>query len=366
MRKLLFLILFIIFTGCFRDEEINNTPIKIPEYVGFLMFRDLEAPDHTHKIAVIDLEKDSIIGEHIVTRKGFIESFCLGPDGMLYIPYECEEFPIAGKIVSVFDPEMGEEICRINTPRSPVTIHRLPNDEAFIFHYFRPFGDSDWVNSVIDLKTRTFKKKIYGLWGTSANQEIIYSSDSSKIWITDNEPHPSIVRFYPDVDTVGETYQFQWEYNGETPRFISCRFITDTKFYALTECPVGLFIYDFPSCSIKKFIPFDIGSYFILQLPNDKAYISHTIWTEEPGSGVIDNYITVINTETDEVIKRIYFNDFYGPYWMAYSKELNKVYVSSDYQYKIAVINPDNDSVIKIIKPNKNREISAFLLILNK
>ncbi len=144
------------------------------------------------------------------------------------------------------------------------------------------------------------------------------------------------------------------------------KFITGSKIYTIGSYPSSLTIYDFPACSITKFVMFDILPSFILPLPNNKAYISHIIFPPNPGSGVNDNFITVINTQTDEVIKKVYLGDFYGPDYMEYSYAMNKVYIISNYQHKIAVLNPDNDSVIKIISTSKDYEISGLKFIVNK
>ncbi len=138
---------------------------------------------------------------------------------MLYIPIDLKVFDnVPGNYVNIFDPEKGEVIGKIDIGiNCPSTIHRLPNDEAFVFHYFKPAGDTDFVQTVIDLKTKTFRKKIVKDLGCIGNREIFYSPDSS-IWIIKCSPHPHMFRFYTDVDTLGEVYYFEWKYNDYAPQ----------------------------------------------------------------------------------------------------------------------------------------------------
>lgn len=128
-------------------------------------------------------------------------------------------------------------------------------------------------------------------------------------------------------------------------------------------------VYDFPSLKILKYIPLPInmtgfGS-SLITLPKNKVYVSYAICRGFPGHGVDDKYIYVLDGTSDEIIKKIDCGIF-GPYLMAYSPSLNKVYVSSDYEKKVSVIDPNTDSVLKVLVGGEGEAFSGTRIIVNK
>uniref|UniRef100_A0A7C4U675 YncE family protein n=1 Tax=candidate division WOR-3 bacterium TaxID=2052148 RepID=A0A7C4U675_UNCW3 len=362
-----------------KEEELNNTPIELPEYVCYALHQDYSKG--SFYITIIDMEKDSIVCNHRVSIKEWIEDFCLGPDNMLYLPVSEKSLEGgSGEVVYIFDPSSGKREGEIKTSKSPTDIFRISDNEAFIFHYFRYYGDTASVNTVIDLQEKNVRKKILANIGGTGYNEIFFSPDS-EIWIYVAKEanwgewyeHNFIWRFYPDVDTLGERIEFEDEYNGYKFQVFSLKFVSSNKIYAVVSAVKDehgyftyLVVYDFPSCRINKVVQIEhivAGGAYILVLPNNKVYISRYLSPGIPGSGVEDNYIMVVDATTDEIIKMV--KVCYGPFMMAYSKELNKVYIASAYQHKFAVLNPETDEVIKIIN-GKNVEISSMRVITNK
>ncbi len=367
--------------SCFKEEDLGNKPIDIPEYVCYALFRAGEDDNSVRDyIIVIDMEKDSIIGIHKVSTKGhWVTDFCLGRDGYLYFVL------ITAGYVQKFDPKKGEIIDELKIPSSAGSIYSIPNDEAFILQYFRGAGDTALENSVIDLKNFTYKKKIDAYLGGCAYRGEVFFSPDSEVWIYISRsssspflPHNKMVKFYPVVDTLGEVLEFEDEYNGDRIRVDAIMFLSNDKIYAkcmrvlpdesggVEECVV---VYEFPSLQILKYIPLNlpmVGSgRSIITLPNNKVYVSYYIVAGEEGHRIDDKYIYVFDGTNDEFIKKVDCG-LYGPYIMEYSPSLNKVYVFSGYEKKISVINPMTDEVIKVLVFGEGETFLGSRIIVNK
>ncbi|MCK4524739.1 hypothetical protein KAU15_07415, partial [candidate division WOR-3 bacterium] len=168
---ILFLITLFIIINCscsmFNNDDLGNIPLDIPNHVLYGMLHTNGA-DY---ITVIDMEKDSIIGYYRVTKEGeCIGDFCLGSDNFLYLTID----PLlsSSNEVRIFDPKKGKIVGEITTEYYPQTIFLLPENKAFIFHYFVKAGDSAVTNSVIDLTNKTVIKKIISYLGGTGFQEM--------------------------------------------------------------------------------------------------------------------------------------------------------------------------------------------------
>jgi hypothetical protein len=348
MKKnlLILLFIFLIISSCncnlFNNDDLGNTPLDIPDYVLYGML-------HTNGvdyITVIDMEKDSIVGYYRVTKEGeYIGDFCLGSDNLLYITISPLE-KISSEI-RIFDPKEGKIVGKIIDEYSPEIIFPLPNDEAFVFHYFVQAGDSATTNSILDLKNKIVIKKIISNLGGPGYKEI-FCSPSNDYWIFSNFPVSDdtyIIEFLAGPDTLGERILFKKDYNGSNIDPTLTKFVSDTKIYARCDEIFGVVVYEFPSGEPKNIIPLEIKPVDILALPNGRVYVAQYDYY---GLETTDNYITVIDAESDAVIKRI--NVCPGPDYLAYSEAMNKLYMGSLYENSIAVVDPNTDSLIKLIK----------------
>lgn len=332
----------------FNNDDLNNTPLDIPDYVLYGML-------HTNKgyyITIIDMEKDSIVGYYRVSKKDeFIDDFCIRNDNFYVTMSFTDMFgpigPTGGNDIKVISSEFGTEIGNIETASSPSSIFVLPNNKAFVFHYFIESGDSAMTNSIIDLDKKTVIKKIISNLGGPGYQEM-FTSPNNDIWIFSDSPKSEdtyIIKFVEGPDTLGNRVLLEQEYNGMILEPSLAKFVSENKVYAICYAQSGIAVYDFPSGKVKNFISVEKGSESMLPLPNGKVYISHFDYSCNDGS---DNHITVIDANSDAVINEI--NVCSGPFYITYSKTLNKVYVGSVHENCIAVIDPNTDSLIKIIK----------------
>ncbi len=357
MKKNLLILLFIFFiiSSCncnlFNNDDLGNTPISIPEYALYGMLKTNEA-DY---VAVIDMEKDSIVGYQRITKeREYIEDFCLGSDNLLYIPitysylYMVEEI---GNEIRILDPKEGTIEGTITTEYCPQVIFLLPDNKAFVFHYFVKTGDTAMTNSIIDLDKRIVIKKIISYLGGGGENDI-FQDFNGQFWILSNSPVSDstyIIKYLTSTDTLGERVLLDNEFNGSQFYISSAFFVSETKLYGKTYSQQkGIAVYDFPSGKITGFIETSEtieSERHIIFLPNNKVYVSHADYSCTDGS---DNYIEVIDANTDAVIKTIEVCK--GPAYMIYSEAMNKVYIGSIHENAIAVVDPNTDTLIKIIK----------------
>ncbi len=382
MRNVFVILIILTLFGCFncqKEEELNNKPIDIPEYVCYALFRAGEDNSAKDYIVVIDTQKDSVLGIHQVSKKGeWVVDFCLYDDRYLFFILQTSSY------VRKFDAEKGEIIGELKTPAiGGGSILSIPNDEAFIVHGFKISGDSACVNSVIDLKSFTYRKKLITNLGGAGYDELAISPDSevwvykSRLWTSPFYPHNMLVKFYPDVDTLGEVLEFEDQYNGDRIRVDAFQFLSNEKLYAkctrvkpdeneeVEHCVV---VYKFPSLQILRYIPLPLkmvgAARSLLTIPNNKIYVSYSICSGQDGHRIDDKYIYVFDGTNDEFLKKMDCG-IYGPFLMTYLPSLNKVYVFSAYEKKISVIDPNTDEVLKILKFGEG-EIIGTRIIANK
>jgi len=350
MKNNLLILLFILFilSSCncnlFDIDALGNTPLDIPEYVLYGLLRT----DKGDYITVIDMEKDTIVGYYRVTKEGkdeYIGDFCLGYDNLLYMTISPLD-KISSEI-RIFDPKEGKIVGKIIDEYCPETIFLLPNDEAFVFHYFVLAGDSAVTNSIVDLKNRLVIKKIISYLGGTGYCEI-FNSPNNDIWIFSDSPISDdnyIIRFIDGPDTLGERILLKIENDGIVLDPNSAVFVSQNKIYAESSSQSKIIVYDFPSGEVKNIIPFEIGPVYMAVLPNGKVYVAHYKYYCPERN---DNYISVIDASNDVVIKRITVCP--GPDYITYSDAINKLYIGSLYENCIAVVDPNTDSLIKLIK----------------
>jgi len=376
MKKnlLILLFIFIIISSCncnlFNNDDLGNTPISIPEYALYGMLKTNEA-DY---VAVIDMEKDSIVGYQRITKeREYIEDFCLGSDNLLYIPitysylYIVEEI---GNEIRILDPKEGTVEGTITTDYCPKSITLLPDNKAFVFHYFVKTGDTAETNSIIDLGGKAVIKKIISYLGGGCVGNEIFQDLNNEFWIFSNSPvsdNTYIIKYLTSIDTLGERVLLDNEFNGSQFYTSSAFFVSETKLYAKAYSPQnGITVYDFPSGKITGFIETSEtieSNMRIIFLPNNKVYVSHNDYSCTDGS---DNYIEVIDANTDAVINTIEVCK--GPFYMVYSEAMNKVYIGSIHENSIAVVDPNTDTLIKIIKGDAkgSEENRYYRLLTNK
>ena len=338
--------------------ELNNAPIELPEYV--LYAHHIARGKDGACIAVIDVEKDTIVGyRNISVGYEYITDFCLGRDGMLYLALADKKLSF-GNVVRVFDPAKGVIIDEITTPPCPQSIYALPNDEALIIHHFFRAGDTAATNTVLDLAKRVVRKKIIANIGFGMQDEVFFSPQN-EVWIYTVRdpsalpiPHDKIVKFIPVKDSLADVIFLEDAVGNDTTDCGFAVFVGNEKIYigcelrrAGSPTGVGIVINEFPSGKLLKFIKTEHFPVDILVLPDNKVYVSHCEAGFE-GAGVVDNYITVIDGNTDEILKKV--TVCRGPNFMVYSKSLNKVYIGSYYDNCIAVVDPTADTLIKLIK----------------
>ncbi|HAV91886.1 TPA: hypothetical protein DCW38_01730 [candidate division WOR-3 bacterium] len=350
MKKNLLILLFIFFiiSSCncnlFEDDDFNNTPLDISDYALYGMLQT----EGEFYMTVIDMERDSIIGYQQITREyEFVLSFCLGTDNMIYIPMYYAHFDWdVGNEIRIFDPKEGRITGAIKTEYFPVSISLLPDNKAFLFHYFVKTGDTAMTNSIIDLGGKVVIKKIISYLGNVIDREI-FQDFNDDFWVFSNSPVSDdtyIIKYLTSTDTLGERVLLDNDFNGRQFDPSSAIFVSETKLYTQDYPQKGIVVYDFPSGKITDFIELSSGPDDIVLLPNNKVYVSHADYSCTEGT---DNYIKVIDTNTDAVIKTIEVCK--GPAYMIYSKAMNKVYVGSIHENAIAVIDPNTDTLIKII-----------------
>ena len=354
MKKNLLILLFILFiiSSCscnlFNNDDLGNTPLDIPEYVLYGRLVTNEA----NYVTVIDMEKDSIIGYQKITKeREYIEDFCLGSNNLLYIPITYSYLYIIeedGTEIRILDPKEGTIEGSITTDYCPKHIKLLPNNKAFVFHYFVKTGDTATTNSIVDLNAKVVIRKIISYLGGGVIEEI-FQDFNDEFWILSSSPVSEstyIIKYLTSTDTLGERILLDTDFNGLQICLGSAIFVSKTKLYATDYSHKGIITYDFPSGEIVNFIETSKGPFGIIFLPNNKIYVSHCDNSYPDGSG--DNYITIIDANNDVIIKTIEVCK--GPTYMVYSEAMNRVYISSDYENSIAVVDPTNDSLITIIK----------------
>ncbi len=373
IKNLRIVILILFFLGnCkiwTKSEKLDNEPVKIPEYV---LYAHYIARGEDACITIIDMEKDSIVGRHkISTGSEYITDFCLGPDGMLYFTVSDKNWTELGTTVKIFDPHTGEVQGKIKVDARPCVIWRVPNNEAFVFHYRRALSDSLFFNTVIDLVTHKVRKIIKANLGGIPSSELFFSPDDSVWIIASKELFPlykqsRMFKFLPGEDVLSDTVMLDCDaVNGDSVWVMDIDFVTKNKLYA-TVAPIdttyatyGILILEYPSGKQLKFIP-ENGVGGILVLPDNKVYIAQCVsWVIGPG----ENYIIVIDGMSDEMLKKIAIPRTPGPV-MEYSPSLNKVYVPL-YGGYIGVINSETDELVKIIRDESFSDtLSTYVRII--
>ena len=375
MKRLLMIILVFI-SGCFlrHVEELNNTPIDVPENVCYVMFKYDDGEERKTCICAIDMDSDSIVGiQQVAYNNEGIYNFCMNSDGLLFFPIHDScygERP--GHSVRVFDPASGKEVCKIPTPNCPDNIYRLPGDEGFMLHYFRYWSDSMATNSVIDLKSCRFRKHILKNLGGMMSGDVVIAPDSS-VWIGAGRdagfgtfPHAHLIRFYPGPDTFGDSVILEDDYNDDYfLDYTDICFASMNKIYAGcyprsgdTFLNPGMAVYEFPSGRRLKYVPVEGGEYCdeVILVGNNKVYVSVSKYI---GDVSRTRYIYVFDTGSDEIIKRVDLGNV--PHYMAYSPYKEKVYVQTGGNRhditpylppEIVVIDARTDEVIKRIDLN--------------
>ncbi|MEO0115084.1 MAG: hypothetical protein ABIK93_06365 [candidate division WOR-3 bacterium] len=321
---------------CRKPDELNNTPIGIPPYVAYA----LRHVGGAVTVTVIDMEKDSIVGIHRVAKgREYLSDLALGPDSMLYLTMSDKDLDHTGKVIRIFDPEEGKIIKDVEVDLDPERIYALPNGKAIIAHQLRRFIDTSFITTVFDMRSQNVRKIIK--MKTILGSVLFHPSNEIYFFYLYLPPffdQSILFRYDQENDTLAEKTILSDTLNTEV-----IVFGTATKLYSAFEDSIS--IYDFPSGHKLKVIQISKPSADLLTLPNGKVYVAHNTF-EAWRYGNYDS-LSIIDVNTDEVIKTIQVCK--GPRSMAYSKDLNKVYVAGNLGTRISVINPENDSVIKNI-----------------
>lgn len=322
---------------CKKPDELNNTPIEIPSCVAYALRHISGAVT----VTVIDMEKDSIVGIHrVATGRELLWDLALGPDSMLYLTMVDKDLDHTGKVIRIFDPGKGEIIKDVEVDLDPERIYTLPNGKAIIAHQLQRFIDTSFITTVFDMHSQSVKKiiKMKAMLSdvpiSPSNQIYLYYGYFPRFF-----PKSQLIHFDPEKDTFTGSI-ITLEDTLSTDQMI---FVTENKLYASFVNSVTAF--EFPSGRTLKMIQTGKPTCDLLSLPNGKVYVAHNT----DAAWRYGNYdsLSIIDVNTDVVIKTIKVCK--GPISMAYSKDLNKVYVAGYLGTRISVINPDNDSVIKTI-----------------
>jgi YVTN family beta-propeller protein len=337
--KLRFSVLFltILIVCCRKPDELNNTPIEIPPYAAYAL-RHISGEV---TVTVIDMEKDSIVGiQRAATGREYLSDLALGPDSMLYLTMSDKDLDHTGKVIRIFDPGKGKIIEDVEVDLDPERIYALPNGKALIAHQLRRFIDTAFITTVFDMHSQSVKKiiKMKSILSDvpifPSNQIYLYYAYFPRFF-----PKSQLIHFDPEKDTfAGSIIILE-----DTLSTNKMTFVTENKLYASYVNSVTVF--EFPSGHTLKMIQTRKPTCDLLSLPNGKIYVAHN--TGEAWQYGNYDSLSIIDVNTDEVIKTIKVCK--GPISMAYSKDLNKVYVAGYLGTRISVINPDNDSVIKTI-----------------
>ena len=321
------LISFMLFGGCKKEvppETLNNTPIQIPEYVLYGLYEVGVGDD---SIIVIDAQKDSVIGrQQVLLGKESSGDFAIGPDGLLYIPISykilMEEL---GTAIRIFNPSQGKIVEDVEVYKNPSYIFSLPNGEALIFHPFVAAGDSAFTLTVFDMNTKTVRKtlSIGALLNVDSlpGNQIYLFIEPLFTWHQYNE----IVRFFPGPDSLSsQGIKFD-------TTFKALSMVSINKIYASRDN--SIIVFDTLKNVIDSInVNGTAGGFEVLQ--NNKVYYMQM------------DKITVINTETDEVMKSVNIDSLSVG---THSKALNKLYISTGSGRTIIVLNIETDEITDTI-----------------
>jgi hypothetical protein len=333
-------------SGSQTPPDFANASIELPQHVGYALA-------HIERcVAVIDLDKDEIVGIHrVASEDETVGDLGVASNGTLFVSISHKGLETSN-IIRVLNPGTGEITTEIVVSRGPQRIYSLPGDLAIVEHPFLPYGSQEFACDVIDMNRATLDRTLY-FKGIAV--EVLHNPEG-KYFIgvfdaIEKYGGYTLVEFDPETrNTVGAPITLHTDFGFETVVFA-----TASKMYAPMEPsespptsgtvrPLG--VLEFPSGRLLSTItmPFDV---LHMVRVGQKVYVASFLgstWTgaTEVGKGTV----SVVDVNADRVAKTLDVSP--GPQHMAYSESAGKLYVAC-VDGKISVIDVTTDEVTDTI-----------------
>ncbi|MBN2097966.1 MAG: hypothetical protein JW753_00060 [Dehalococcoidia bacterium] len=299
-------------------------------------------------VAVIDLDKDEIVGVHCVASDDeIVGDIGIAPNGALFVSISHKGMETS-KTVRVLNPSTGDITTEIVVSRGPRRMYGLLGDLAIVEHSLLPYGSQEFACDVIDMNRISLERTLYfnGIAG-----EVLQNPEGKYfigvIDVIEMYGGYTLVEFDTETrNTVGTPITLQTDFMFETAVFA-----TSSRMYAPMEPsewpatssavrPLG--VLEFPSGRLLGTItmPFDVVH---MVRVGQKVYVASFLgstWTGamEVGKGTV----SIVDVNTDQVVKTLDVSP--GPQHMAYAESTGKLYVAC-VDGKISVIDTAVDEV---------------------
>lgn len=309
-------------------------------------------------VALIDLDKDEIVGIHRVALEDeTVGDLGVASNGALFVSISHKGLETS-KTVRVLNPGTGDIITEIVASRGPRRMYSLLGDLAIVEHSLLPYGSQEFACDVIDMNRMAIDRTLYfnGIAG-----EVLQNPEGEHfigvIDVIEMYGGYTLVKFDPNKrDTAGVPITLHTDFMFETALFA-----TAAKIYAPMEPsespptsstvrPLG--VLEFPSGRQLSTItmPFDV---LHMVRVGQKVYVASFLGSTWKGAlEVGKGLVSVVDTNTDQVIKTLEVSP--GPQHMAYSEITGKLYVAC-VDGRISVIDTSTGEVTGTIVCNDPR-----------
>lgn len=328
--------------GSQMPRDFGNSSIELPMHTGFALAHIENC------VAVIDLDKDEIVGVHCVASDDeIVGDIGIAPNGALFVSISHKGMETS-KTVRVLNPSTGDITTEIVVSRGPRRMYGLLGDLAIVEHSLLPYGSQEFACDVIDMNRISLERTLYfnGIAG-----EVLQNPEGKYfigvIDVIEMYGGYTLVEFDTETrNTVGTPITLQTDFMFETAVFA-----TSSRMYAPMEPsewpatssavrPLG--VLEFPSGRLLGTItmPFDVVH---MVRVGQKVYVASFLgstWTGamEVGKGTV----SIVDVNTDQVVKTLDVSP--GPQHMAYAESTGKLYVAC-VDGKISVIDTAVDEV---------------------